>query len=143
MFGTGAVTYANEAKERMLGVRHDTLAQYGAVSSETAAEMAQGIRAASGADIGVGITGIAGPTGGTPDKPVGTVFLGCANAQAVYVQKLVVTGRTREVVRITATQYALDMVRRMVMGAPMPQACQKFALLTPAHMAASDTIKDI
>lgn len=74
------VTYSNEAKMRELGVKKETLDSVGAVSRETAKEMAEGIRAHTGADIGVGITGIAGPGGGTPQKPVGTVFAGiCVN----------------------------------------------------------------
>lgn len=69
VFAYGACTYANDIKEKMLGVRHETLEAYGAVSPETAAEMARGVRKAAGADFGVGITGIAGPGGGTPEKP--------------------------------------------------------------------------
>ena len=75
VFAYGACTYANDIKEKMLGVRHETLEAYGAVSPETAAEMARGVRKAAGADFGVGITGIAGPGGGTPEKPVGLVYL--------------------------------------------------------------------
>ncbi|MFZ6026422.1 MAG: CinA family protein [Chloroflexota bacterium] len=73
----GSITaYAYEAKVRLLGVSWDTLNRYGAVSRETALEMARGVRAALGADIGVSVTGIAGPEGGTPEKPVGTVWIG-------------------------------------------------------------------
>ncbi len=70
------VTYANEAKTALVGVDPDTLAAHGAVSEEVATEMAAGAAHAAGADIGVGISGIAGPTGGTPEKPVGTVCFG-------------------------------------------------------------------
>lgn len=70
------VTYANEAKTALVGVDPDTLAAHGAVSEEVAGEMAAGAAAASGADVGVGISGIAGPTGGTKEKPVGTVCFG-------------------------------------------------------------------
>lgn len=70
-----AVTYANRIKEQMLGVRHETLSVYGAVSAQTACEMAKGIAAAADADMGLAVTGIAGPTGGTPEKPVGTVYI--------------------------------------------------------------------
>jgi PncC family amidohydrolase len=71
----GVITYADEAKMQMLGVRAETLAQFGAVSRQTALEMARGVRVALGADIGLSVTGIAGPGGGTPEKPVGTVWI--------------------------------------------------------------------
>src|SRR3989304_5781049 len=74
----GIVAYSNEAKERLLGVRHETLEEQGAVSPETAIEMARGARAALGADVGLSVTGIAGPGGGTPDKPVGLVYVALA-----------------------------------------------------------------
>ena len=70
------VTYANEAKTALVGVREETLAAHGAVSEEVAAEMAAGAAHAAHSDVGVGISGIAGPTGGTPEKPVGTVCFG-------------------------------------------------------------------
>jgi len=69
------VAYSNEAKKRLLGVREETLARYGAVSRETALEMARGARCLFAADIALAITGIAGPTGGTPEKPVGLVYV--------------------------------------------------------------------
>ncbi len=71
----GVVAYAYEAKERLLGVRHQTLYDHGAVSRETALEMARGARAAFGADLGLSVTGIAGPGGGLPDKPVGLTWI--------------------------------------------------------------------
>lgn len=71
----GFVTYANEAKEEWLGVHHETLLAHGAVSEETAREMARGARQRTGADVGIAVTGIAGPTGGTPEKPVGLVYI--------------------------------------------------------------------
>jgi nicotinamide-nucleotide amidase len=83
----GSVTaYAYEAKVRLLGVSWDTLEKYGAVSAETALEMAQGIRLALVADIGISVTGIAGPTGGTPDKPVGTVWIGISTPNEEYAR---------------------------------------------------------
>ena len=77
-YGFGVVTYANEAKEKLLGVSHATLEAVGAVSPETACEMAQGALKLSGADIAISVTGIAGPHGGSSEKPVGLVYIGIA-----------------------------------------------------------------
>jgi len=74
-FAGGFVTYSNEMKIRCLGVKEETLEKFGAVSSECALEMVRGCLRETGADISLGVTGIAGPEGGTPDKPVGTVFI--------------------------------------------------------------------
>ncbi len=74
----GIVTYSNMAKQQFVGVQEATLIAHGAVSPQTASEMALGVRRAFAADIGVGITGIAGPSGGTPEKPVGLVYIGMA-----------------------------------------------------------------
>ena len=71
------ITYSNEAKERILHVPHEILKQYGAVSEETARAMAEGACRLSGADASIAVTGIAGPEGGTPEKPVGLVYIGC------------------------------------------------------------------
>ena len=76
-FGEGYVTYSNEAKVKLLGVSHETLATYGAVSAETAEEMAKGAANVADADASVAVTGIAGPDGGTVEKPVGLVYIGC------------------------------------------------------------------
>lgn len=73
----GYITYSNEAKEKLLGVSHATLEQYGAVSKETVCEMAEGAAKAAGADLAISVTGIAGPDGGTKEKPVGLVYVGC------------------------------------------------------------------
>jgi nicotinamide-nucleotide amidase len=75
IFSVGLVTYSNEAKQRFLGVRPETLARNGAVSDLVAREMAEGARRASDTDYAIAVTGIAGPGGGTPQKPVGTVFI--------------------------------------------------------------------
>lgn len=133
VFAYGACTYANEIKEKMLGVRHETLEQYGAVSPETAAEMARGVRAAAGADFGVGITGIAGPDGGTPEKPVGLVYVAACDAENVYVEKLVITGRPRETVRACSAHHALEIVRRLSLGLPQI-ACTAFRAEEEAHL---------
>jgi nicotinamide-nucleotide amidase len=117
----GIVAYANEAKERLLGVRPETLAAHGAVSVETAGEMALGARRVLGADIGVATTGIAGPGGGTPDKPVGTVCFGIAWDGGMFTQRHQLWG-TRDWVKLLASQLALDWIRRHVLGLPIAEA---------------------
>lgn len=91
------VTYSNDAKMRELGVKKETLDAHGAVSRETAAQMCEGIRSHTGADIGVGITGIAGPGGGTVQKPVGTVFVGIAFRNLTEVLELHLDGNRQNV----------------------------------------------
>jgi PncC family amidohydrolase len=88
----GIVAYAYEAKERLLGVRHQTLYQHGAVSRETAIEMARGARLALGADVGVSVTGIAGPTGGLPDKPVGLTWIAVSTRDREQAQQFLWEG---------------------------------------------------
>jgi nicotinamide-nucleotide amidase len=88
----GWVAYANEAKERFLGVRRRTLETHGAVSAETAGEMARGARRAMGADIGLSITGIAGPTGGTADKPLGLVYVALSAPDEELCRRFLFTG---------------------------------------------------
>jgi nicotinamide-nucleotide amidase len=82
-FDRGFVTYSNQAKQEMLGVSADTLAAFGAVSRETALEMASGALARSAAQLSVAVTGIAGPDGGSPEKPVGTVWIAWASGERV------------------------------------------------------------
>lgn len=107
----GVVTYSNDVKTKLLGVREDTLKAHGAVSEETAKEMAVGILKKSGADIGVGITGIAGPGGGTKEKPVGLVYVGLADSKGnVTCRQLNLSGSRDRVRRITV-KHALNMVR--------------------------------
>ncbi|MDL2253291.1 competence/damage-inducible protein A [Ruminococcaceae bacterium OttesenSCG-928-I18] len=122
VFGYGAVSYANEFKRRMLGVRGSTLRRYGAVSSQVAAEMAFGAAKKGEAEYGIGITGIAGPDGGTEEKPVGLVYVGVSVGKRVFIRKLLIANRERDFVRIIATQHALDMLRRAVLGLEIPQA---------------------
>ena len=105
------VTYANEAKVKYCGVKPETLAAFGAVSEQTAFEMASGLRERSGADIAVATTGIAGPGGGTKEKPVGLVYVACADRHGVTVERLQLGGGRARVRRL-ATLKALDMVRR-------------------------------
>lgn len=109
--GEAHVTYANEAKIKYCGVKPETLRAHGAVSEETAREMAQGLRERSGVDIAVATTGIAGPTGGTPEKPVGLVYVACASAHGVSVERMQLRG-DRQRVRSLAALRALDMIRR-------------------------------
>jgi PncC family amidohydrolase len=88
----GFVTYANEVKESLLGVRQETLLAHGAVSEETAREMAEGARLELGADLGLSVTGICGPTGGTPTKPVGLTYIALATADSVRCERHVWQG---------------------------------------------------
>ena len=107
----GAVTYANEAKEKLVGVRHETLAAHGAVSEEVAREMAEGIRAALGADYGISTTGIAGPGGGTPEKPVGTVYIAVAKEGETRVKRLNLSPMLdREYIRTASATNALALL---------------------------------
>lgn len=107
----GAVTYANEAKEKNVGVKHETLLAHGAVSEEVAREMAEGIRAALGADYGISTTGIAGPGGGTPEKPVGTVYIAVATGNETRVRRLNLPPmRGREYIRTASATNALALV---------------------------------
>ena len=116
-FDRGFVTYSNEAKIEMLGVRAATLAAYGAVSEATAREMAAGALARSGADIAVAVTGIAGPSGGTPEKPVGLVcFAWARRGSAVDACTLHFTG-DRAAVREAAVVAALEGLTRRASGA--------------------------
>lgn len=110
----GFVTYSNEAKSKHLKVSKETLKQYGAVSEQTAREMAMGAAENSGADTAISITGIAGPDGGTPEKPVGTVYVGCYANKKTYVKKLQLQG-DRQKVRETTVIYALDFLRRCIL----------------------------
>lgn len=89
IFSEGYVTYSNEAKEKNLGVPHELLVTFGAVSEEVARAMAEGVCRASGARLGLSATGIAGPTGGTPEKPVGLVYMGvCLDGKTTVVKKI-------------------------------------------------------
>lgn len=109
----GVVTYSNEAKMKYLGVKEETLDSFGAVSEETAREMAEGIAKAAGTDIGVSVTGIAGPGGGTEDKPVGLVYVGLYIRGKVEVKKLNLSG-DRQKVRNRTVVTVLDWIRREI-----------------------------
>jgi nicotinamide-nucleotide amidase len=107
------VTYSNAAKTELLGVAQDLLTEHGAVSEPVALAMADGIRARARVDIGIGVTGIAGPTGGTPEKPVGTVVVAVTTATERRCRTFRFYGE-RELVKFQASQAALDMVRRLL-----------------------------
>lgn len=111
VFDRSYVTYSYAAKEQDLGVPAELLARYGAVSEETAREMARGLKERTGADLCLSITGIAGPGGDTPDKPVGLVYIGLATDQGVTVIKNHFHGN-RQRVRIATCQKALDILRK-------------------------------
>jgi nicotinamide-nucleotide amidase len=111
------VSYANQAKVDALGVDSSLLERHGAVSEEVAAAMAAGVARAARADVGVGITGIAGPDGGTSDKPVGLVYVATSGAAGTRVRRNHFPGG-RELVRHQSTQVALEMLRRGLLGLP-------------------------
>jgi nicotinamide-nucleotide amidase len=113
-FDRGFVTYSNEAKQEMLGVRADTLRQHGAVSEETAREMAQGALGRSRGTVALSITGIAGPTGGTAEKPVGTVCFGWATKQGAMLAERKHFPGDREAVRRQSVEYSLAGVLRLL-----------------------------
>lgn len=114
-FLEGAVTYANGAKVRRLGVSEGTLATDGAVSLACAQQMAEGLRAAAGTTYALATTGIAGPDGGTPEKPVGLVYVALAGPGRTEVRKLLLSG-DRARIRTAATLHALDLLRRSLLG---------------------------
>jgi competence/damage-inducible protein CinA-like protein len=109
----GTVCYSNDLKIKLCGVPQALLEQNGAVSKPVAQALAEGIRRRAGADIGLGITGIAGPTGGSPEKPVGLVFLSLADEHGTQIREFRFPG-TRDRIRHWASQAALEMVRRRV-----------------------------
>ena len=109
VFLGGIVSYANTAKRALLGVPQPVLEQDGAVSEACAAAMAEGARQRLKADLAVAVTGIAGPTGGTPEKPVGLVCFGLAAADGVRTEHRLFTG-DRESVRLQATEHALALL---------------------------------
>ena len=116
-FERGVVVYSNRAKQELLGVPEDILKNYGAVSAPCAEAMARGICAAAQTPCGLAITGIAGPDGGTPQKPVGTVFIGVAVPGEVTARRFLFPG-DRAAVKWQSSQMALDMLRRRLGGPP-------------------------
>ncbi|MCW8133187.1 MAG: competence/damage-inducible protein A [Planctomycetota bacterium] len=110
----GAVVYSNDAKVRTCGVRPETLDAHGAVSEEAARELAQGIRARANADVGLSVTGIAGPDGGSEQKPVGLFYVGLATKDTTAAHKFVFHGLDRNIFRERAAHQALDLLRRQI-----------------------------
>lgn len=111
----GCVTYANEAKMKLIGVQTETLRQYGAVSEPVAREMAEGVRRVAGSDYAISVTGIAGPSGGTPEKPAGTVFIGLATPEGTQVRRSL-NSFDRETFKYVTSQQALDMLRHTLLA---------------------------
>ena len=109
VFMGGVISYSNDVKHRVLGVSEENLAKYGAVSSQVAAEMAEGARRLMRTDIAVSVTGIAGPGGGSAEKPVGLVWFGIANATATRTEKALFQG-DRERIRAQAAIHAIGML---------------------------------
>jgi nicotinamide-nucleotide amidase len=114
VFLGGLITYANRLKEQFVGVRSETLAAHGAVSEVTAREMAEGARSKTGADFALAITGIAGPDGGTPDKPVGSVFIALAGPTGTEVARRL-NAFDRETFKQVTSQQALEMLRQCLL----------------------------
>lgn len=109
------VTYSNEAKQKRLGVKKETLERFGAVSSQTAREMAEGAAALAGADVALSATGIAGPGGGTSQKPVGLVYIGCCVRKNVRVKEFCFSGDRMEN-RLRTVEEALKLALEMLGG---------------------------
>ncbi len=120
----GLVSYSNRAKVELLGVSNSLMAEHGAVSEQVAHAMAEGIRSRAGTNVGIGVTGVAGPGGGTPEKPVGTVAIAIVAGDGARVRTFQFIG-DREQVKYQSAQAALNMLRLM-----MPQASGRLRLLT-------------
>jgi len=113
IFRAGVVSYSNDAKEKFLGVSSETLAQHGAVSEPVAREMAEGVRRVSGTHYGLAVTGIAGPGGGSKEKPVGTVFIATAGPGKTIVRRQFNPGERVAFKEATARQ-ALEQLRALI-----------------------------
>jgi nicotinamide-nucleotide amidase len=120
VFGFGYVTYWESAKSQLLSVDPAVIERCNVVSGQVAAQMALGAARASGADLAVGITGIAGPDGGDALRPVGTVFVAVAAPGGIWVQRLSLMQNGRQEIRLRAARHALDMLRRAAAGLAMP-----------------------
>ena len=112
-FDGGVITYSNDAKIELLKVPEETIATYGAVSRQTAVAMAEGIRKLRGIEVGIGVTGIAGPAGGTEAKPVGLVYIALSSPVRVECKEFRFNG-DREMIKLQASEAALNMLRRLL-----------------------------
>jgi nicotinamide-nucleotide amidase len=115
----GVIAYHNDVKQQLLGVPANELAEHGAVSEVVARQMASGVRALVGARVGIAITGVAGPGGGTEEKPVGTVWMAVDVGGEVRAHRSVFVGDRGEI-RFRASQFALELLRRMLAATPAP-----------------------
>ncbi|HKZ27042.1 MAG TPA: competence/damage-inducible protein A [Rubrobacteraceae bacterium] len=116
-FKEGLVTYSNEAKERLLGVPNKLLVEHGAVSEPVAKAMAEGVRKTAGTDYGLSVTGVAGPDGGTEEKPVGLVFVGLSDVEGTVAERLDLSAwrRSREAIRERSANRAFDLLRHRIL----------------------------
>lgn len=112
-FDRGFITYSNESKVEILGVSPDSINTHGAVSETVALEMAEGALKRSGTDVSISITGIAGPTGGSPEKPVGTVYIACATPEGSVVEHHIFNG-SREEIRNRSVESGLRLLWRTI-----------------------------
>jgi nicotinamide-nucleotide amidase len=117
-FEEGLVTYSNESKEHLLGVPNDLLAEHGAVSEPVAGAMAEGVRKIAATDYGLSVTGVAGPDGGSEEKPVGLVFVGISDEEGTEVERLDLSAwrRSREAIRERSANRAFDILRHRILG---------------------------
>ncbi len=114
----GVIVYSNEAKKNLLGVSEETLQRYGAVSDQTAREMAQGVQRQFQSRMALSVTGIAGPDGGSDEKPVGTVCIGMTKDDFIYASKYHFQG-SREQIKLESSEMALDWIRRYLNNDPL------------------------
>lgn len=142
VFGYGFVTYWEAAKARLVGVEPDVIATYNVVSAPVAAQMALGAAQAAGAEIGISVTGVAGPTGGDALRPVGTVYLGAARGETVYVKKLSVSRPDRALVRARAAQAALELALRLAQG-KVPAGTEPLARDAQRSAEALDKLNEV
>ena len=115
-FERGVVSYSNKSKEEFLGVPSSLIESKGAVSAEVVESMAEGVRILSNAELGIAISGIAGPGGGSADKPVGTVYVGISSKQGGTFSRRFQFSGTREEIKLISSEVALDLVRKFLLN---------------------------